>query len=226
MASWKTQLMCVSSGDRGGTGQLTGIRAFWKAISASESQKYDSLSETHMQIQCWQFNLHVLGLWKNFCADLLSKNISCALSKHKVLITIICDYMGVLVWKKTKGKTLASNKGKQKAPERTALVLPAVIPTSCGSDSCSSTSSCLLSSFQALCSSLLLELKSLLLMKEVVAILPNQLKKWRQLIVWQEAALLKLQEQKQWSLWSCSRFIAAVTGGFVLHWGKKPHQYF
>lgn len=90
--------MCVSSGDRGSTGQLKGIRGFWKAISASESQKYDSLSETHMQIQCWQFNLHVLGLGKNCCADLLSKNISWALSKHKVLlITIMCDYVGVLV---------------------------------------------------------------------------------------------------------------------------------
>lgn len=125
--SWKTQLMSVSSGDRGSTRQLKGIRGFWKAISASESQKYDSLSETHMQIQCWQFNLHVLGLGKNCCADLLSKNISWALSKHKVLlITIMCNYMGVLVWKKTKGKTLTSNNGKQKAPERAALVLPAV----------------------------------------------------------------------------------------------------
>lgn len=182
---------------------------------------------THSVRHTCKFNagslIYVLGLRKNFCADLLSKNISWALSKHKVLlITIMCDYMGVLVWKKTKGKALASNKGKQKAPERTALVLPAVIPTSWGSDSSSSTSSCLLSSFQSLCSSLLLKLKSLLLMKEVVAILPNQLKKWRQLIVWQEAALLKLQEQKQWSLWSCSRFIAAITGGFVIHWEKNP----
>lgn len=89
--------MCISSGDRGSTGQLKGIRGFWKAISSSESRKYDSLSETHMQIQCWQFNLHVLGLWRNCCADLLSKNISWALSKLKVLITIMCDYMGVLV---------------------------------------------------------------------------------------------------------------------------------
>lgn len=165
MAPWKTQIMCVSSGGRGSTGQLKGIRGFWKAMSASESQNYDSLRETRMQIQCWQFNLHVLGLWKNCCADLLSKNRSWALSKHKVLlIAVMCDYMGVLVWKKTKGKTRTSNNGKQKAPVRTALVLPAVtdilqiwllllhifLP---------------LIFLQSLCSSLLPKLESLLLIK-------------------------------------------------------------
>lgn len=71
VASWKTQLVCDSSGEAGSTGQLKRIRGFWKVISASESHKYDSLRVRHTckSNQRWQFNLHALGLWKNCYAE-------------------------------------------------------------------------------------------------------------------------------------------------------------
>jgi len=58
------QLMCDSSGEGGSTGQLKRIRGFWRVISASESQNYDSLVARHTckSSQGCQFDLHALGL--------------------------------------------------------------------------------------------------------------------------------------------------------------------